>query len=127
MKRSLCAQSGVGFCETIHRPKNSDRTTCYTPVEAKVIRAPTSTRPGEREFVVDSRASMHMMSKKELSSGELDTVTENPYSDMTANGEVQINVGTQVSVHDLNLFVTVQLLNETPAVVSPGKLCEDHG
>ena len=30
-------------------------------------------------------------------------------------------------VHDLNLFVTVQLLNETPAVLSLGKLCEDHG
>ena len=29
--------------------------------------------------------------------------------------------------HDLNLFVTVQLLEETPAVLSLGKLCEDHG
>ena len=32
----------------------------------------------------------------------------------------------QVFVHDLNQFVTVQLLEETPAVVSPGKLCKDH-
>ena len=30
-------------------------------------------------------------------------------------------------VHDLNQFVTVQLLEETPAVLSPGKLCKDHG
>ena len=30
-------------------------------------------------------------------------------------------------VHDLNLFVTVQVLDETPAVLSLGKLCEDHG
>ena len=30
-------------------------------------------------------------------------------------------------VHDLNLFVTVQLLEETPAVLSLGKFCEDHG
>ena len=29
--------------------------------------------------------------------------------------------------HDLDLFVTVQLLEETPAVLSLGKLCEDHG
>ena len=36
--------------------------------------APTSTRPEEREFVVDSGASMHMMSKKELSSEEMDTL-----------------------------------------------------
>ena len=33
----------------------------------------------------------------------------------------------QVFVHDLNLFVTVQFLEETPAVLSLGKLCEDHG
>ena len=39
----------------------------------KVMPAPTSTRPEEREFVVDSGASMHMMSKKESSSGEMDT------------------------------------------------------
>ena len=30
-------------------------------------------------------------------------------------------------VHDLNLFVIVQLLEETPAVPPLGKLCEDHG
>ena len=29
--------------------------------------------------------------------------------------------------HDLNQFVTVQLLEETPAVLSLGKLCIDHG
>ena len=32
-----------------------------------------------------------------------------------------------VFVHDLNLFVTVQPLQETLAVLSLGKLCEDHG
>ena len=35
--------------------------------------------------------------------------------------------GTRVHVHDLNLLVTVQLLAETLAVLSLGKLCEDHG
>ena len=33
----------------------------------------------------------------------------------------------QEYVHDLNLFVTVQFLEETPVVPSLGKLCEDHG
>ena len=46
---------------------------------------------------------------------------------LTANGEVQTNEEAQVYVQDLNLFVTVQFLQETPAVVSLGKLCEDHG
>ena len=35
--------------------------------------------------------------------------------------------GSQVFVHGLNLFVTVQILNDTLAVLSLGKLCEDHG
>ena len=30
-------------------------------------------------------------------------------------------------VHDLNQFVTVQLLEETPGVLSLRKLCKDHG
>ena len=46
---------------------------------------------------------------------------------VTANGEVQTNEEAQVCVHGLGLFVTVQLLEETPAVLSLGKLCEEHG
>ena len=46
---------------------------------------------------------------------------------MTANGEVQTNEEAQVYVHDLDLFVTVQSLDETPAVLSLGKLCSEHG
>ena len=46
---------------------------------------------------------------------------------MTANGEVQTNEEAQVYVQDIDLFVTVQLLEETPAVLSLGKLCSEHG
>ena len=45
---------------------------------------------------------------------------------LTAGGELRTNEEAQVFVHDLNLFVTVQLLQETPAVLSLGKLCEDQ-
>ena len=90
---------------------------------------PTSTRLEESEFFVDSGASIHMMRKKELSSGERDTVKRSRTSTvvLTANEEVQTHEEAQVFVHDLNLFVTVQLPDETLAVSSPGKLCEDHG
>ena len=37
---------------------------------------------------------------------------------LTSNGEVQTHEEAQVYVHDLDLFVTVQLLEETPAVLS---------
>ena len=46
---------------------------------------------------------------------------------LTAGGEVHTHEEAQVFVHDLNQFVTVPLLEETPAVLSLGKLCKDHG
>ena len=52
---------------------------------------------------------------------------ENPTTLATANGELQTNEEAQVYVHDLDLFVTVQLLEETPAVLSLGELCSEHG
>ena len=47
-------------------------------------------KPKEREFVVDSGASMRMVSKKDLNEAELETVmvSKNPTVVMTANGEV---------------------------------------
>ena len=72
-----------------------------------------------------------MLRRKDLSSGELETLrkSRNPTPVITANGEVQTNEEAQVYVHDLHLFVTVQLLllDDTPPVLSSGKLCEKHG
>ena len=63
---------------------------------------------------------MHMLSRKDLSSDELDTLrrSKNPTVMVTANGEVQTNEEAQDNVHDLDLFVTVQLLEETLAFLS---------
>ena len=63
-------------------------------------------------FVVDSGASMHTLSKKDLSSDEMDTLRRSRIHTtvVTANGEVQTNEEAQVYVHDLDLFVTVQLV-----------------
>ena len=46
---------------------------------------------------------------------------------MTANGEVQTREEATVYVKELELFVTVMLLEETPAVLSLGKFCEEFG
>ena len=83
----------------------------------------------EIEFVVDSGASVHMLNRKDLNSAELETVKvcEKPTTVVTANGEVQTKEEATVYVKELDLFVTVMLLEETPAVLSLGKLCEDHG
>ena len=46
---------------------------------------------------------------------------------VTAGGEVQTNEEAHEYVHDLDLFATVQLLDETQAVLSLGKLGSEHG
>ena len=72
---------------------------------------------------------MHVVSKKDLNSTELETMrtSRSPTTLMTANREVQTREEATVYVKELDLFVTVMLLEETPAVLSLGKLCEDHG
>ena len=68
------SRSSMGLGEKNYKHKNADKTMFYTFIEARTMPAPTSKSPEERAFVVDSGASMHMMSKNELSSDELDTL-----------------------------------------------------
>ena len=62
-----------------------------------------------------------------LLSWRLMRTSRSPTTVMTANGEVQTREDVTVHVKQLDLFVKVMLLEETPAVLSLGKLCEDHG
>ena len=48
-------------------------------------------------------------------------------SETPTNGEVHTNQEATVYVHDLELFVTAHVLEDTTAVLSLGRLCEDHG
>ena len=68
-----------------------------------------------------------MLSKKVLSSDEMETLrrSRNTTTVVTASGEVQTNEEAQF--FDLDLFVAVQILDDTPAVLSLGKLFEEHG
>ena len=78
--------------------------------------------------MVDSGASMHMISREDLSSAELETVkiSRCPTLVTTANGEVQTHEEATVYVRELDMFLTVKILDGTLAVLSLGKLCEDH-
>ena len=69
---------------------------------------------------------MHMISKKDLSSAEMDTLTKScsPTIVITANGEVQTHEEAIVYVKELNMFLTMKVLENTPAVLSLGKLCD---
>ena len=72
---------------------------------------------------------MHMISKNDLNSAELETATTSrrPMTVFTANGEVQTNEEAAVYVRELDIFLTMKLLEDTPAVLSLGKLCDEHG
>ena len=72
---------------------------------------------------------MHMLSRKDLNSAELDTlrVSRNPTMVIPADREVQTNKEATVHVNDVDVFVTIQILEDTPAILSFGNICEDRG
>ena len=72
---------------------------------------------------------MHRISKKDLSDAEMDTLTKScsPTTVLTANGEVQTYEEATVYAKELDTFLTVKVLENTPAVLSLGKLCDENG
>ena len=112
----------------ILKVKEKHKTTFFSPSEKWCLPAPSALKP-EENFVVDSRASMHMISKKDLNSAELETVTTSriPMTVKTANCELQTDEEATVYVRELDIFLTVKVLEDTPAVLSLGKLCDEHG
>ena len=50
-----------------------------------------------------------------------------PTKVITANGEVQTHEEAIVYVKELDIFLTMKVLENTPAVLSLGKLCDENG
>ena len=71
---------------------------------------------------------MHMMRKTDLSPEELETVkvSRRPTTVITANGFIDTSEEARVHVKGSDMFVTVQLLEDTPAELSLEKLCEEN-
>ena len=114
--------------KSVHKFKEHERAAFSSSPENRCLPASTL-KPEEREFVVDSGASMHMISKKDLSKAEMDTLTKSCISTIviTANGEVQTQEEAIVYVKELDIFLTMKVLENTPAVLSLGKLCDENG
>ena len=70
-----------------------------------------------------------MISNKDLSDAEMDTLTKScsPTRVITANGEVQTHEEAAVYVEKLDIFLTMKVIENTPAVLSLGKLCDENG
>ena len=93
--------------------KEKNKATFFSPSENRCLPASTL-KPEEGEFVVDSGASMHMISKKNLDSAEMDTLTKScsPAIVITANGEVQTHEEATVYVKELDIFLTMKVLEK---------------
>ena len=128
-KSDVPVKAAWRLAKSVRKLKEKNKAAFSSPSENWCLPAPSNLKPAEREFVVDSGASMHMISKKDLSNAEMDTLTKScsPTIVITANGEVQTHEEATVYVRELDSFLTMKVLKDTPAVLSLGKLCDEHG
>ena len=129
MARARCPRSGAEAGQKCVYIKGARKSNISSRLLKKRCLLASTLKPEEREFVVDSGASMHMISIKDLSDAELDTLTKScsPTIVITANGEVQTHEEAIVYVKELDIFLTMKVLDNTPAVLSLGKLCDENG
>ena len=106
------------LAKSILKLKERNKAAFFSLSENRCLPAPSTLKLEEREFVVDSGASMHMISKEVLNSVELETLTTSKSATtvITANGEVQTHEEATVYVKELNIFLTMKVLEDMPAV-----------
>ena len=117
------------LAKSVLKFKEKNKAAFFSLSENCCLLAPPTLKLEEREFVVDSGASMHMISKKGLNSSAMDTLTtsRSRTTVITANGEVQTHEEATVYVKELDIFLTMKVLENTPAVLSLKKLCDENG
>ena len=118
-RQQRCARSKAwNLAKHIYKLREKDKITFYSPSERWVLPVASTKERKERDFAVDPGARVHMVSKKDRNSAELETMrpSKSPMTVMTANGEVRTTEEATVYVKQLDLFVKVML----PAVLSLG-------
>ena len=107
-KSDVLVKQRGGWLKSILKIKEQERATFFSPSENRCLPA-SNLKPEEREFVVDSGASVHMISRKDLNSAEMDTFTKScsPTTVITAYGEVQTHEEATVYVKELDIFLTM--------------------
>ena len=106
--------------------KHKDRFFKAQAVTGAVSR--TGIRNEQRELTVDPGASVEMVSKHGLIHEEKRTVRKLKESCtmFTASGSITATEEATVYVRDLDMFMTVKLLEASPAVLSLGQFWEEH-
>ena len=115
------------LAKKILKLKERHKAAFFSPTEKWCLPSPSRIRLEGRELVVDSGASMHMISRKDLNSAELDTVKFSRITITVVTAKKCRRMKRQLSMSRNWTFLTLKILEDTPAVLSLGKLCEDHG
>ena len=86
----MCPRRRVETCQEHQKLKEKDNATFFSPTNEWCHPAPSTIKQEDREFVVDSGASMHVVSRKDLNSVVLEIVrvSESPTTVVTAKDEV---------------------------------------
>ena len=80
-----------------------------------------------RQFIVDSGASFHLISSKDLTEKEYQTIrTAEPMAIRTATKIEKVNKVADVYVQELGITVTCYLLPNVPPLLSLGKLISEN-
>ena len=102
--------------------KERERAAFFSSAENRCLPASTL-KLEEREFVVDSASSMHMISIKDLSKAEMETLTMSCTHTIviTATGEVQTHEEAIVYVKELGIFLTMK-----KSIPTNGSMVKNH-
>ena len=74
-RQERCTRSKAwNLAKNIYKLKEKDKATSHSPAEEWVLPAASTKEPEERKFALDSGASMHLVSKRDLNSAELETM-----------------------------------------------------
>ena len=123
----LTREERVMVQASISNERDFDRVAEVLIIQHPRIHLRENQRRAKGRIRIDSGASMHMLNKKGLKLRRTgNSKIQEPTTVVTANEKVQTNEEARENVYDLNLFETVQFFEDTPAVLSLGKLCEEH-
>ena len=110
-----CAREAAWkLAKSVLKLKEKNKAAFFSLSENRCLLALSNLRTWGTEFVDDSGASMHMISKKDLNDAEMDTLTKScsPTIVITANGEVQTHEEATVYVKELDICLTMKVFED---------------
>ena len=114
----ICINIGLNIVKNRHEWQRENCTMLFSKSAGAISWTGISLE--EREFTVDSGASVHMMSKSDLAQRQKETIRKSKESCtvLTAKGTITATEEATLYFKDLDMFITVQLLEDSPAVLS---------